>query len=157
VYACCPYKKSLAWHFHAGDREIIRLIGLDQLNIGTVVGKMHGGEEEVKSLLATCESSKVSEDRKANRLAQNWECFKPVIAVASGGLHPGHVPKIMQILGRDIVIQFGGGIHAHPEGTRAGATAIIQAIDAIISGEKIKDYAMHHKELDLALQKWGTE
>jgi len=109
---------------------------------------MYGGEEEVKSLLATCESSKVSEDRKANRLAQNWEGFKPVLAVASGGLHPGHVPKIMQFLGRDIVIQFGGGIHAHPEGTRAGATAVRQAIDAIISGEKIKDYAMCFRRLN---------
>jgi len=136
--------------------KFCRMIGLDQLHIGTAVGKMHGGEDEVKSLLATCESSEVSEDRKTNRLAQNWEGIKPLFAVASGGIHPGHVPKIMQILGKDIIMQFGGGIHAHPGGTRAGAAAARQAIDAMMAGEKIEDYAMRHSELSLALGKWGT-
>jgi len=32
--------------------KLVRMVGLDQLHIGTAVGKMHGGEEEVKTLLA---------------------------------------------------------------------------------------------------------
>jgi ribulose-bisphosphate carboxylase large chain len=137
--------------------KLTRMIGLDQLHIGTAVGKMHGGEAEVSSLLRTCESQEVLEDRANHVLAQSWYDLNPLLAVASGGLQPGHVPSVMRILGKDIVMQFGGGIHAHPQGTRAGAKAVRQAIDSVMAGIDIADYAKSHEELRLALEKWGTK
>ncbi|MBU4223474.1 MAG: type III ribulose-bisphosphate carboxylase, partial [Euryarchaeota archaeon] len=134
--------------------KLTRMAGLDQLHIGTVVGKMHGGREEVKTLLATCESRSVKEDRNNHVLAQEWGGLKPVMAVASGGLQPAHVPELMQIMGNDVVMQFGGGIHAHPMGTRAGAAAVRQAIDAVMDGEELNAHAIRHKELKVALEKW---
>jgi ribulose-bisphosphate carboxylase large chain len=135
--------------------KLARMVGLDQLHIGTAVGKMYGGEGEVKTLLATCESRSVAEDRKNHVLAQEWGGIKPVLAVASGGLHPAHVPELVRIMGHDIIMQFGGGIHAHPMGTEAGARAVRQAIDAAMDGEELYEYAIGHRELRAALEKWG--
>jgi ribulose-bisphosphate carboxylase large chain len=80
---------------------------------------------------------------------------KPVFAVCSGGLQPGHVPSLVNMLGKDIIIQMGGGIHAHPEGTVAGSTAARQAVDAVMEGKTLKNYTKNHRELELALKKFG--
>jgi len=48
------------------------MAGLNQLHIGTVVGKKHGGRKEVKPLLATCEGKSVIADKKNHVLAQEW-------------------------------------------------------------------------------------
>jgi ribulose-bisphosphate carboxylase large chain len=134
--------------------KLNRMIGLDQLHIGTVVGKMHGSEAEAQSLLKTCENREVAENSANQVLAQNWGSLKPVLAVASGGLHPGHVPSLMRILGRDIVMQFGGGVHAHPQGSMAGAKAVRQAIDAVMAGSDLVEYARSHLELRQVLDVW---
>jgi hypothetical protein len=43
--------------------------------------------------------------------------------MASGGLHPGLVPELVDRCGTDIGVQAGGGVHGHPDGTHAGAKA----------------------------------
>jgi ribulose-bisphosphate carboxylase large chain len=53
-----------------------------------------------------------------------------------------------------VVIQAGGGIHGHPEGTVAGAVAMRQAVDATVQGKPLEEYAKTHKELALALNLW---
>jgi len=80
--------------------------------------------------------------------------LKPVLPVASGGLHPGLVPALIKLFGRDFVIQAGGGIHGHPGGTRAGAKAMRQAVDATLRGATLEEYARDHEELRRALQTW---
>ena len=117
-----------------------RLIGVDQLHTGTVVGKMEGTKEEVQSI------------NKA--LVEKMGKIKTTFPVASGGLNPLHVPKLMEYLGKDIIIQMGGGIHGHPEGTVKGAMAARQAVDAVMKKQSLKDYAKQHKELKLAFEKW---
>ena len=62
----------------------------------------------------------------------------------------------MKILGRDIIIQAGGGIHGHPKGTTAGARAMRQAVDSVMKGINIREYAKNHKELLEALKKWSS-
>ena len=59
------------------------------------------------------------------------------------------------MLGKDIIIQTGGGIHGHPDGTLAGAMAARQAVDAVMSGVSLKHYARNNKELAAALEKWN--
>jgi len=53
------------------------------------------------------------------------------------------------------VMQFGGGCHGHPDGTKAGAIAIRQAVDSAIKKIPLKTYAKGHKELKRALDKFG--
>lgn len=133
-----------------------RLIGVDTLHIGTCgVGKMHGSQNEELNIEKEIENNKIDENINAKILKQDWYGLKPVLAVASGGLSPLHLPKVMQFMGNDIVMQGGGGVHGHPEGTRVGATAFRQAVDAVMDGIPIKEYARTHKELAGAFKKWS--
>ncbi len=132
--------------------KLMRLIGVDEIHVGTAVGKLVGSREEVIQIANMLRDSSV----KANTvLAQDWGLIKPVLPVSSGGLHPGLVPSVMQILGNDCTLLVSGGIHGHPEGTRAGAKAVMQAIEASMEGIDLREYAKKNKELQQALDKWG--
>jgi ribulose-bisphosphate carboxylase large chain len=134
--------------------KLMRLIGMDQLHTGTIVGKMEGGKQEVLEINNTISKPKIM-DNNLTTLNQDWYDIKPVLPVASGGLSPLHVPELIEILGKDIVFQFGGGCHGHPDGTEAGARAIRQAVDAILQGYSLNEYAKKNSELAKALEKWG--
>ena len=133
--------------------DIARLIGVDQLHIGTAIGKLEGDIELVSELNEEIEKKVVKETKM--RLAQDWGKIKPVLSVSSGGLHPGHVPYLIKHLGKDLVLQFGGGIHGHPKGTLRGAIAARQAIEATMRGISLKKYSKNHIELRDALEYWG--
>ena len=133
--------------------DIARLIGVDQIHIGTVVGKMVGMKEEVRHIEDEIEGGFVKAGK--HTLEEDWHGIKPVFAVCSGGLHPGLVPRLIKIMGKNIIIQAGGGIHGHPKGTKAGATAMRQALEASMKGIKLGEYAKDHKELKEALKKWS--
>ncbi len=122
--------------------KIARLAGIDQLHTGTVIGKMRGGEEEVTGI--------------NDSMRKDWFDLKPTLPIASGGVHPGLVPEMMNIIGNDVIINMGGGIHGHPEGTRKGAMAARQAVEAALKGVTLDEYAKEHNELNGALKKWGT-
>ena len=132
--------------------DIARLIGLDQLHIGTIIGKMEGVKEEILTIEEEIEKNLIRE--KGHKLSENWHNIKPVFAVCSGGLHPGSVPYLVKTLGNDIIIQAGGGVHGHKLGTKAGAKAMRQAIDATLNNIPLKDYSKNHKELNIALKQW---
>ena len=120
--------------------RVSRLLGVDQLHVGTAVGKMAETREEVIANKEAC--------------VEPWGDIKPVLPVASGGLHPGMVPKLVEFFGKDTVIQAGGGIHGHPDGTVKGAVALRQAVDAAMEGISLEDYARSHDELEKALTQW---
>jgi ribulose-bisphosphate carboxylase large chain len=121
---------------------LARIIGVDQLHVGTVVGKMSETKAEVIENIAACKS--------------DLSLLKPVLPVASGGLHPRLVPALIETFGNDFVIQAGGGIHGHPDGTICGAKAMRQAVDAILYGKTLEEYAKNHQELALALKQWKS-
>jgi ribulose-bisphosphate carboxylase large chain len=133
--------------------KLCRLIGVDQLHIGTIFGKMKGGAKEVKTIEIEIEK-KIVPQLEGHALEQKWFNIKPVFAVCSGGLHPGMVPHIVKILGKNVIAQFGGGCHGHPYGTIFGAKAIRQAVDAVMQGIPLEEYALKHFELKTALDKW---
>jgi ribulose-bisphosphate carboxylase large chain len=120
--------------------KVARIIGVDQLHVGTVVGKMSETREEVAE---NCEALKT-----------DMYGLNDVLAVASGGLYPTLVPDLMSFFGNDFVIQAGGGIHGHPAGTVSGATAMRQAVDAVLHDVSLEEYAKTHKELQAALEHW---
>ena len=133
--------------------KIMRLIGMDQLHTGTVVGKMEGPKQEVREINKVITEAKIK-GNGITTLDQDWGRIKPILPVASGGLSPLNVPELIEILGKDVVFQFGGGCHGHPDGTEAGAKAIRQAVDAVLEGYELKEYAKNYSELDKAIQKW---
>ncbi len=120
--------------------KLARLIGVDQIHTGTIIGKLEGGKEIIDI---------------NKEMRKKWRRIKPVLPVASGGLHPGHVPRLIELFGTDIAMQFGGGIHGHPQGSRAGAKSARQAVDAVMQGISLKEYSKSHKELAIAIKKWG--
>jgi len=65
------------------------------------------------------------------------------------------VPDVLDIYGTDLVLLVSGGIHGHPKGTRAGAKATMQAIEAWQDGISLDEKAKKAKELKEALAKWG--
>ncbi len=134
--------------------KLCRLIGLDQLHIGAIFGKMEGNRFEVKKIGEEIERKIVHKNFGQHVLAENWLHIKPMFAVCSGGLHPAKVPLLLKALGNDIVIQMGGGIHGHPQGTVKGAIAARQAIEASLQGISLQEFAKMHSELRLALEKW---
>jgi ribulose-bisphosphate carboxylase large chain len=136
--------------------KIMRMIGVDQIHSGTSVGKLAGSREEVLSVANVLREKKTIAYKKI-LLDQDWGGTKPAFPVSSGGLHPGLVPDILDIYGKDIVILVSGGIHGHPKGTRAGAKAAMQAIDAWKRGISLEDKAKmpNNVELKQALEKWG--
>ncbi len=132
--------------------DFARLIGVDQIHIGTGIGKLEGKIKDIEEIREEIESESVKATKK--RLVQKWYNIKSTLAVSSGGLHPGHVPFLMKHLGKDLVLQAGGGIHGHPSGTRAGAAAMRQAVDAVMKNKTLKEYAKDHTELREALEFW---
>ena len=133
--------------------DVARLIGVDQLHIGTVVGKLESPLEEVIALRDNLQRKRTNSN--ASSLGQDWGRIKPVFPTCSGGLHPGLVPKLIRIVGTDIIVQAGGGVWGHPDGGRAGAIALRQAIEATMSGESLRGCARDHRELRRALETWG--
>lgn len=133
-----------------------RLTGVDNIHIGTSVGKLVSPKEEVIAMADELRKDKVQASKKINMLDQKWYGKKPTIPVSSGGLHPGILPYITEMLGNDTVIQVGGGIHGHPKGTKQGALAVRQALDADIEGIDLRKAAKKNKELFEALKYWGT-
>ena len=134
--------------------DFARLIGVDQIHIGTGIGKLEGKIKNIKEIKEDIEKKNVKGTKK--RLEQNWNKLKSVLGVSSGGLHPGHVPFLIKNLGKNLVIQAGGGIHGHKFGTEAGAIAMRQAVDAVMEKKSLKEYARTHVELEEALKKWGS-
>lgn len=121
--------------------KVSRIIGVDQLHVGTVVGKMFETKEEVAE--------------NCMALKTKMHGLKPVMPVASGGLHPRLVPALIDFFGKDFVIQAGGGIHGHKDGTISGAKAMRQAVDAAMKDVALAEYAETHKELKVALETWS--
>lgn len=138
--------------------KFYRLIGLDQLHIGAGVGKMEGGPLYIRMLHDLMVGRKVPERLHTGSLAAEWAPHvKPLMPVASGGVGIGRLEPLIALHGCDVNVQAGGGMHGHPGGTRAGAMAMRQGIDAIMDGVPLDRYAKTHTELAVALKKWKYE
>lgn len=123
--------------------KLARLSGIDQLHTGTIVGKMEGEKNEIQ--------------RINQFLRSEWYGLKPVLPVASGGLYPALIPKLIELLGKNMIFAFGGGVHGHPKGSYAGARAVVEAVEAVEKGVSLKEYAKTHKNLEMALKLWPEE
>ena len=62
----------------------------------------------------------------------DWASLRKCMPVASGGIHCGQMHQLLNYLGDDVVLQFGGGTIGHPDGIQAGATANRVALEAMV-------------------------
>ncbi len=134
--------------------KFMRLVGVDNIHVGTVMGKLESPEEEVRANIAACREKQTKGHDFL--LDQDWGKIKPVWPVPSGGLHPGLMKPLMDIFGPDCIIQAGGGVLGHPDGAKAGAQALRGAIQAALEGMTLAEAAKGNPVLAKAHQKWGT-
>lgn len=121
--------------------KLTRMVGGTNLHIGTYSGKM---EHNVCDI-----------DRSRDILREPWDNFKPMFPAVSGGIYPQLLKANLDCYGIDCILQAGGGIHGHPEGTIQGAKAMFEAVEAWKEQVPLEEYAKTHHALALALQKWG--
>lgn len=122
--------------------KLVRMCGGDALHVGTFgVGKM---------------KSSAAEDLANQRACVGPELpYEKVMPVCSGGMHPALIEPLVKITGTDVQIQAGGGVAGHPGGVRAGARAMVQAVDAVYQGIPLSEYSKSHPDLREAIKKWG--
>ena len=144
-----------------------RMLGVDHMHAGTVVGKLAGDPGSIKGYYDTLRESFVPENPATGiYFDQDWGSLPSVMPVASGGIHAGQMHQLIDYFGEDVVLQFGGGTIGHPMGIAAGATANRVAAEAIIQArnekrdilaegpEILARAAARCPELEAALQIW---
>src|SRR5688572_19400746 len=127
----------------------MRLAGVDHIHAGTVVGKLEGDPATTKGYYDICREN---ENRQALQngifFDQHWASLNKVMPVASGGIHAGQMHQLLDLLGEDVVLQFGGGTIGHPMGIQAGATANRVALEAmILARNEGRDYLHEGPEI----------
>jgi ribulose-bisphosphate carboxylase large chain len=144
-----------------------RLLGVDHVHAGTVVGKLEGDPRNTKGYYDTLRENFIPANPEHGiYFDQEWASLPGVMPVASGGIHAGQMHQLLGYLGEDVVLQFGGGTIGHPMGIAAGATANRVAVEAMIQARNEgRDYfeegpdilaraAKGCPELDAALEVW---
>src|SRR6516225_7706963 len=127
----------------------MRLAGVDHIHAGTVVGKLEGDPNTTRGYYDVCR-----EDFNPTKLEhglffdQSWASLNKLMPVASGGIHAGQMHQLLDLLGEDVVLQFGGGTIGHPMGIAAGATANRVALEAmILARNEGRDYVHEGPEI----------
>jgi ribulose-bisphosphate carboxylase large chain len=116
--------------FHIDWRVISKLagmMGVDFIHAGMIGGYYKWEEKEVLDSM---------------EILRKWN----VMPALSCGFHPGLTEYVNDRVGNNYMVNVGGAIHGHPDGTLAGALAMRQAID--------KNYG---KEYYKAIEKWGNK
>src|SRR6516165_9151585 len=111
----------------------MRMAGVDHIHAGTVVGKLEGDPLMIRGFYDTLlDTHTKAQLEKGLFFEQEWASLNKVLPVASGGIHAGQMHQLLDYLGEDVVLQFGGGTIGHPMGIQAGATANRVALEAMI-------------------------
>jgi len=147
----------------------MRMSGVDHIHAGTVVGKLEGDPKAVKGFYDTLLLTKLKEDRSTGIFFDmDWASLRKCLPVASGGIHCGQMHQLTELLGEDVVLQFGGGTIGHPDGIQAGATANRVALECMILAKNegrnyikegpqiLKEASKECRPLQTALDLWKS-
>ena len=111
----------------------MRMAGVDHIHAGTVVGKLEGDPLMIQGFYDTLLKTKLAIDLpKGIFFDMDWASLRKCLPVASGGILCGQMHQLLNYLGDDVVLQFGGGTIGHPDGIQAGATANRVALEAMV-------------------------
>ncbi|PJC45360.1 hypothetical protein CO037_01815 [Candidatus Pacearchaeota archaeon CG_4_9_14_0_2_um_filter_30_8] len=97
----------------------------------------------------------VNEDNVHHLILEDdsWRGIKKCAPIISGGLNPTLLKPFIDVAGTvDFITTMGAGCHAHPDGTKAGATALVQSLEAYEKKIPIEKYAKTHKELARSIE-----
>ena len=124
---------------------IARIAGGDMVHVGTARGKLGDANKftEIPQIM--------------NKIQDPLEHIKPMMGICSGGLTPQNYHFSIDLMGNDIQLQNGGGIHGHPWGTKGGAIGARQAVDAYMQSIPVEEYAKTHEELAGTIQAFGNK
>jgi ribulose-bisphosphate carboxylase large chain len=127
----------------------MRMAGVDHIHAGTVVGKLEGDPLMVKGFYNTLLDVKTFVNLPQGIFfAQDWASLRKCMPVASGGIHCGQMHQLLNYLGDDVVLQFGGGTIGHPDGIQAGATANRVALESmVLARNEGRDYLAEGPEI----------
>ena len=132
MHAVIDRQKNHGMHFRVLAKSL-RMSGGDHLHSGTVVGKLEGDPLMIKGFYNTLLDFKTGVDLPQGLFfAQDWASLRKCVPVASGGIHCGQMHQLIDYLGDDVILQFGGGTIGHPDGIQAGATANRVALEAMV-------------------------
>ncbi|RAJ68782.1 ribulose-bisphosphate carboxylase large chain [Streptomyces sp. Amel2xB2] len=145
-----------------------RLMGVDHVHAGTVVGKLEGDPATTRGYYDTLRENHVPLN-PANGIffEQDWASLPGVMPVASGGIHAGQMHQLLDLFSDDVILQFGGGTIGHPYGIAAGAEANRVALEAMVKARNegrdllregpdvLRDAAQGCRPLEAALATWG--
>jgi ribulose-bisphosphate carboxylase large chain len=145
-----------------------RLMGVDHLHAGTVVGKLEGDPATTRGYYDTLRENKVPMNLENGIfLDQDWASLPGVMPVASGGIHAGQMHQLLDLFDDDVILQFGGGTIGHPYGIAAGAEANRVALEATVKARNegrdllregpdvLRNAAKSCQSLEAALSTWG--
>merc|ERR1712070_1369022 len=145
----------------------MRMSGVDHIHAGTVVGKLEGDPLMIQGFYDTLLKSKLAIDLpKGIFFDMDWASLRKCLPVASGGIHCGQMHQLLNYLGNDVVLQFGGGTIGLPDGIQAGATANRVALEAMVLARNegrayveegpqiLRDAAVQCGPLQTALDLW---
>jgi len=159
--------------------KFARLAGVSGIHTGTAgVGKMKGSPKDdiipAKNILSLLGEGHIFEQSWA-RVPQDdadvvalieedahqhiileddsWRGMKKCAPIISGGLNPTKLKAFIDIAGTtDFITTMGAGVHAHPQGTKAGAMALVQSLEAYEKNIDIEEYSKDHPELAEAIK-----
>jgi ribulose-bisphosphate carboxylase large chain len=145
-----------------------RLIGVDHIHAGTVVGKLEGDPATTRGFYDTLRDDHVPlNPGNGIFFDQDWASMPGVMPVASGGIHAGQMHQLLDLFDDDVILQFGGGTIGHPLGIAAGAESNRVALEAVVKArnegkdllvegpEVLRQAAKWCRPLDVALTTWG--
>ncbi|MDB5028002.1 MAG: form ribulose bisphosphate carboxylase large subunit [Candidatus Eremiobacteraeota bacterium] len=126
-----------------------RLIGVDHVHAGTVVGKLEGDPRTTAGYYDTLRENVIPlNPGNGIYFEQEWASMPGVMPVASGGIHAGQMHQLLDLFGDDVVLQFGGGTIGHPDGIAEGATANRVALEAmVLARNEGRDYVNEGPEI----------
>jgi len=145
-----------------------RLIGVDHMHAGTVVGKLEGDPATTRGYYDTLRDDHIpTNPGNCIFFDQDWASLPGVMPVASGGIHAGQMHQLVSLFDDDVVLQFGGGTIGHPLGIAAGAESNRVALEAVVKARNEGKDLMKEgqdilrkagetcKPLEVALTTWG--
>ncbi len=135
----------------------MRLAGVDHIHAGTVVGKLEGDPHMIHGYYDTLRDSTIPVNPlNGIYFEQDWGSMPATMPVASGGIHAGQMHLLLDHLGEDVILQFGGGTIGHPQGIAAGATANRVALEAMVfARNQGRDYVTEGPDILNDAARWS--
>ncbi|SEP78766.1 ribulose-bisphosphate carboxylase large subunit [Nitrosomonas ureae] len=136
----------------------MRMAGVDHIHAGTVVGKLEGDPLMIKGFYDTLRETHTEKSLEHGLFFdQDWASLNKCMPVASGGIHAGQMHQLLDYLGEDVILQFGGGTIGHPQGIQAGAVANRVALEAMVMARNEgRDYVKEGPQILADAAKWCT-